>query len=90
MLGFNNADDRKIALKFVAENRATYTSILDASPQGWEAMARYETLGMSAVPMTYLIDPEDKVVDAWYGDDAGKMKKYAALIEERLGADEDD
>lgn len=37
---------------------------------------RYETLaGMSAVPMTYLIDREGKVVEAWYGYELGRAEK---------------
>ena len=89
VLGFNGSDDRDIALKFLAENGATYRSILDSSPEAWQAMAQYETLGMSAVPMTYLIDPEGKVVEAWYGFNDGRMDKCIELIDEWLAKDED-
>ncbi len=42
--------------------------MLDAGSPAQRAMSQYETLeGMSAVPMTYVIDREGKVVDAWYG-----------------------
>ncbi len=38
-------------------------------------MAQYETLGMSAVPMTYIIGRDGKVVDAWYGYDKDRTQK---------------
>jgi len=38
-------------------------------------MTQYETLyGMSAVPMTYLIDREGKVVEAWYDYRQGRAE----------------
>ncbi len=40
------------------------------------AFAQYETLsGMSAVPMTYLIVRDGKVVDAWYDYRQGRAEK---------------
>jgi peroxiredoxin len=45
----------------------TFPNILDASDAGNRAVFQYETLGMSAVPMTYVIGRDGKVVDAWYG-----------------------
>jgi peroxiredoxin len=46
-------------------------------------VAQYETLGgMSAVPMTYVIGRDGKVVDAWYGyerDRAPKVLKKLGL-----------
>lgn len=68
VLGVNPADDRKIALEYLKENKATFPNILDSSRAAQEAMAQYETLmGMSAVPMTCIIDRQGKVVDSWYG-----------------------
>lgn len=75
VLGVNTSDDRKIALDYLAENKVTFPNILDSSMQANMAMMRYETLGMSAVPMTYLIDREGKVVDAWYGYEEGRAEK---------------
>ncbi len=46
----------------------TFPNILDASKAANEAVSQYETLGgMSAVPMTYVIGRDGKVMDAWYG-----------------------
>jgi len=39
-------------------------------------MSQYETLGgMSAVPMTYVIGRDGKVVDAWYGYERDRTPK---------------
>jgi peroxiredoxin len=39
-------------------------------------MMQYETLGgMSAVPMTYLIGRDGKVVEAWYGYREGQAEE---------------
>jgi len=57
----NNADDRKIALAYMKENQVTFPNILDTSEAANRAMTQYETLGgMSAVPMTYVIDRKAK------------------------------
>ena len=67
VLGLNTADDRKIALEYLKANEVTFPNILETSENGYRVLSQYETLGMSAVPMTYVIDREGKVVDAWYG-----------------------
>ena len=39
-------------------------------------ISQYETLGeMSAVPMTYVIGRDGKVVDAWYGYEEDRARK---------------
>jgi hypothetical protein len=38
-------------------------------------MMEYETLGMSGVPMSYLIGRDGKVVEAWYGYEDGRAEK---------------
>jgi len=54
---------------------------LDASPAANETMMKYETLGLVAVPMTYLIGRDGKVLDSWYGYEPGRaeaaLKKIA-------------
>ena len=44
-----------------------FPNILDTTTEANMTMRKYETLGMSAVPMTYIIDREGKVMNAWYG-----------------------
>ena len=76
VLGVNTADDRKIALEHLKANGVTFPNILDSSEAANRAMMQYETLGgMSAVPMTYIIDRDGKVVAAWYGYDTGAAEK---------------
>jgi len=78
----NVADDRKIALEYLVENRVSFPNVFDTSGKAQQVMEQYETLaGFSAVPMTYVIDREGKVVDAWYGFHEDRME--AAL--EKLG-----
>ena len=83
MLGLNQADDKEIAKIYMEENGFTFPNILDASPASWEVINKYETLGMTAVPLTYLIDREGKVVEAWYGYQEGR----AEMAIEKMGLD---
>jgi peroxiredoxin len=54
----------------------TFPNVLDSSESANLAVQQYETLsGMSAVPMTYLIDREGKVVEAWYDYRQGQAEK---------------
>ena len=75
MLGVNTADDRKIALEYLKANAVTFPNILDTSDTAKRAVSQYETLGMSAVPMTYVIDRKGKVVDAWYGYEKDRTQR---------------
>ena len=76
VLGINPSDDRKIALDYLKQNQVTFPNVLDASDAANRAMMQYETLGgMSAVPMTYLIGRDGKVVEAWYDYRTGRAEK---------------
>lgn len=75
VLGLNRADDRKITLDYLKENNVSFPNILDTSMAAHLALAQYETLiGMMAVPLTYVIDRDGKVVDAWYGYESAKAQ----------------
>lgn len=75
VLGINTADDRDIAMNFLVEHEITFPNLLDTRMEAAVALMAYETLGMSAVPMTYLLDPEGKVIEAWYGYQAEHARK---------------
>jgi peroxiredoxin len=76
VLGVNPSDDRKIALDYLKQNQVTFPNVLDSSDAANRAMMEYETLrGMSAVPMTYLIGRDGKVVEAWYDYHEGRAEK---------------
>ena len=75
-MGVNTADDRKIALDYMKANEVTFPNILEASDAANRAVMQYETLGgMSAVPMTYVIGRDGKIVDAWYGYEAARNQQ---------------
>ena len=72
VLGVNTADAKDKVVDLLEES-VDFPNILDTTMDAWTAMAEYETLvGMTAVPMTYIIDRKGKVMDAWYGYEKGK------------------
>ena len=77
ILGFNCADDKKIAMEFMRENSATFPNILDSSDAARNV--GFEGYKMSGVPLNYIIDKEGKVIDAWYGYERGHKRALAAL-----------
>ena len=86
ILGFNCSDDKKIALEFLGENGATFPTILDSS----EAAVKvgFSDYKGSGVPLNYIIDPQGKVVDTWYGYEEGHPRALAALKKAGLKIDE--
>ena len=63
-------------MDYLKANKVTFPNVLDSSETAGRAITQYETLtGMSAVPMTYLIDREGKVVEAWYDHRQGQAEK---------------
>lgn len=80
LLGFNAADDAKIARRFLTKVGATFPTVLDSSPEARKiAYVQYRA---TAVPVHYVIC-NGYVVDAWIGFDAQHPRAWAAL--ERLG-----
>ncbi|MBN2593050.1 MAG: redoxin domain-containing protein [Sedimentisphaerales bacterium] len=77
ILGFNCADDKRIALDFIQANSATFPFILDSS----EAAVKtgFNSYKMSGVPLNYIIDKEGKIVDIWYDYEKGHKRALAAL-----------
>jgi len=77
ILGFNSSDDKKIAMEFIRENKATFPTILDSSEKATRiSHGDYKCTG---VPLNYVIDKEGKIVDAWYGYEEGHKRALAAL-----------
>jgi len=75
VLGVNVSDDHRIALEYLKENKVSFPNIFDTSDAAGQAMRQYETFGMSAVPMTYVIGRDGKVIEAWYGYGEGRAEK---------------
>jgi peroxiredoxin len=82
ILGFNCADNRKIALDFLRDNSATFPNILDTSMAA--VKTAFDSYKMNGVPLNYIIDREGKIVDAWYGYEEGHKRVIEAL--EKAGA----
>ena len=85
ILGFNCADDKKIAMEFIRENSATFPNILDSSTAATKV--GFEGYKMSGVPLNYIIDKEGKVVDTWYGYQKEHKRALAALEKTGLKLD---
>lgn len=86
ILGFNCSDDKKVALEFLRENGATFPTILDSSDAATKVGFRdYRATG---VPLNYILDPQHKVVDTWYGYQEGHPRALAALKKAGLKVEE--
>ena len=80
ILGFNPSDDKQIALDMLRENGVTFPNIIDSSDAALKVCFRdYQRLNSSAVPLSYIIDCDGNVVDAWYGYEEGHQKPKAIL-----------
>jgi len=86
ILGFNCSDAKKIALEFLGENGATFPTILDSSDAATKV--GFSGYKMSGVPLNYIIDPQGKVVDTWYGYEEGHPRALAALKKAGLKVEE--
>jgi peroxiredoxin len=86
LLGFNCADDKKIAREFLQENGATFPMILDTS-RAAQTMA-YRDYGAGGVPVNYVIDRQGKIVGGWYDNDEGYQRVRTALKEAGLKIDD--
>ena len=81
ILGFNCADDKKIALDFMQENSATFPNVLDSSHAAGKVY--FNDYRVKGVPTNYIIDREGKIVDSWLGYEEGHKQAIEAL--EKLG-----
>jgi peroxiredoxin len=82
-LGLNTADSEAHAREFLDGLKLTFPTVLDTSSEAEEAVGRYETLeGMTAVPLSYLIGKDGKILDAWYGYDKKKLRQVLLQLDE--------
>lgn len=79
ILGFNCADDKKIARIFMRENPVTFPNILDSSKAAQNVIFDGYRNRNGATPLNYIIDSQGNVVDAWYGYDEDHKRESAAL-----------
>ena len=88
LLGFNCADDRRIARDFLRETSIAFPSVLDSSLDAEMVMRKGYGNRLQQVPLNYIIDREGKVVDAWYGDEEGQARALAAMKKAGLNVEE--
>ena len=81
VLGFNFADDKKIALDFLRQYSVTFPNILDSSDEATKT--GFVIYTASAAPVNYIIDSEGKIAAVWLGYD--KNDKHGIEVLERLG-----
>jgi len=87
IIGIDNDDDLKIARDLLNGNFVTYPNIIDTSPAAQDIQFKqYQTMpGRSASPMTYLVDRDGKVAEAWYGSDKDNDEKDILNKLKKLG-----
>ena len=77
VLGFNSADRRDIALDLLRKHSLTFPCVLDSSPAAVSAaVGKYRA---NAVPTTYVIDRDGKIVAAWIGYQKDDPRTLSAL-----------
>ena len=80
VLGLDASDDKQIALEMLRENKVTFPNIIDSSDAAQKVCFReYQHYGRSAVPMSYVIGRDGRIVDGWYGYEEGEARTIAAM-----------
>ena len=79
ILGFNYADDKRIAQNFMRENSVTFPNILDSSDASEKVIFEGYRNRSGTVPLSYIIDARGRVVDAWSGYEEDNKRALAAL-----------
>ena len=79
ILGFNCADDKRIAKNFMRENSVTFPNILDSSHTAGKVIFDGYKNRSGTVPLSYIIDTRGNVVDAWSGYEEDNKRALAAL-----------
>jgi peroxiredoxin/outer membrane lipoprotein-sorting protein len=67
VLGFDFADDRKIALDFLRRHFVTFPNVVDDSQEAIKT--GFFSYGARAAPVNYIVDREGKIAAAWLGYD---------------------
>jgi hypothetical protein len=80
VLGFNASDDKNIALEMMRDNKVTFPNIIDSSDAAHKVcFNEYQRYGRSAVPMSYVIGRDGKILAGWYGYDGDEPQAMAAF-----------
>jgi peroxiredoxin len=85
VIGYNCWDDHDIARDLLAKHSITFPTVLDTSmPAMMTAMQKYK---MNGVPLTYVIDREGRIAEAFYGYTEGDTRGFETV--EKLGIEID-
>jgi peroxiredoxin len=79
ILGFNCFDDREIAMNFIRDNSVTFPNILDSSYATKKLIFDGYRNRSQIAPLSYMIDRDGKVMDAWYGYDKDRKRIITLL-----------
>jgi peroxiredoxin len=79
ILGFNCIDSKEIALNAIRQFGVTYPTIVDASDAANEVC--FDVYGAGYLPLSYIIDRDGKIVDAWFGNHREKGNRAKAALE---------
>lgn len=79
IIGFNCTDNRRIARALLRENKVTFPTVLDSSDVATNLMHTGYGSRTGIVPLSYIIDPQGKVMGAWYGHGQNAERILAAL-----------
>ena len=88
ILGFNCADDKRIALRFMRENSLTFPNVLYSAGDAEKVMLRIYKNKTQTVPLFYIIDSQGNVVDTWFGYEEGSKRASAAIKKAGLQIEE--
>jgi len=88
ILGFNHADNKRIAQSYMRENSVTFPNVLDSDSDAEKVMLRSYKNKTQTVPLNYIIDSQGNVVDAWFGYEEGSKRASAALKKAGLQIEE--
>ena len=81
LLGLNCSDQKPGAVQFLRANGVTFPNILDTSEAARKVVyTQYQTLGMSAVPLEYIIDRDGNIAAGWYGGGGNIAEKTIAKL----------
>jgi peroxiredoxin len=86
VLGIDITDDKKIALEFLRENGATFPTVLDSSDAAKRVV--FMSYRVHGVPVSYVINAQHTIVDAWVGYQEGYKGALAALKKAGLKLEE--
>jgi peroxiredoxin/outer membrane lipoprotein-sorting protein len=84
ILGLNTVDNRRITRAFLKANGITFPIILDSSLDAQRIVDQGYWNKTGQVPLSYIIDREGKVVDAWFGYERSKRRGAAAFVDAQL------